>query len=99
MCHLKQHDLFLKREEAEGYLAILRGTLIAMDFVVPVLHVLRNDPADKMGILRNSSAALGGTGWNLASTGRKQSLFSDLSSLVEKNQTPPTSFATLALVY
>lgn len=92
MYHIKNNDLFLNREKAVGYRFILRGALNAIDFVVPVLHVVRNDPADRMGILRNSSAALGSTGWNLASAGRELFFPSSFSNLIEKEQTPPTLF-------
>lgn len=95
--HFKKNDLFLNQDEAEGYQAILRGILNAIDFVVPVLHVpvlhiVRNDSADRMGILRNSSAALGSTGWNLAYAGRKPHFPRVSSSLIEKEQTPPALF-------
>lgn len=90
--HVKNNDLFLKQEQAYGYRVILREALNALDFVMPVLHVVRNDPADQMGILRNSSAALGSTGWNLALAGRKINHPANFVSLAEKAQTPPTLF-------
>ena len=95
--HVATIDTYVKKQESSSLpVSYARGLINGIDFFVPILHLFRNDPADQLGILRNSSAALGSTGLNRAIAGRVWANKS-LVQYAEQAQTPPELFCAYGL--